>query len=339
MQINCELACSDGTTAAVNEVVKKTCMGQYELGYTTPARSGQYQLHVKVQGQPIQGSPFRTVIVRDLRTPLKTISGLSDPWGIAVNKRGHIIVSEHRRHCITVFNGNGDKLTSFGSHGSDQGQLKEPRGIAVDEDDNILVADTGNDRIQKFSPEGTFLETRGKRGKNALGFQYPSGMGIHPLNKRVYVSESIDNHRVQVLDASLKHVTLFGSYGKGEGQFNEPKDISFDGAGNCYVADTCNGQVQVYTEDGQYLRQFGEQGKGEGELSRCIGLAIDSDIVYIADRGNHCISVFTTDGSFITSFGTLGSGPGQFNSPCGVTVDMNGLVYICDFSNSRIQVF
>lgn len=337
--ISYKLVSSDGTTAAVNELVKKTDMGQCELSYTTPARSGQYQLHVKVQGQPIQDSPFRIVIVRDLRTPLKTISGLSDPWGIAVNKRGHIIVSEHRGHCITVFSGNGNKLTSFGSYGLGPGQLSEPRGIAVDEDDNILVADTKNDCIQKFSPQGKFLETQGKHGKNALEFSWPSGVGIHPLNKRVYVIESIYNNRVQVLDATLKHVTMFGSCGKGEGQFKGPKDVSFDGAGNCYIADNGNHQVQVFTEDGQYLRQFGKEGKGEGELTGCIGLTIDSDIVYIANTGNHRISVFTTDGSFIASFGKQGSEPGQFDKPHGVTVDMNGLVYICDFNNSRIQVF
>lgn len=166
IQISCKLVSSDGTTAAVSELVRKTDMGQCELSYTTPARSGQYQLHVKIQGQPIQGSPFHTVIVRDLRTPLKTISGLKRPWGVAVNKGGHIIVSENNGHCITVFSGNGDKLTSFGS----PGQLREPRGIAMDEDDNILVADKGNHRIQKFSPQGKFLETQGKHGKNALEF-------------------------------------------------------------------------------------------------------------------------------------------------------------------------
>ena len=336
--ISCMLVSSDGTTAAVNELVKKTDMGQYELSYTTPAKSGQYQLHVKVQGQPILGSPFHTVIVRDLRTPLKTITGLKGPWGVAVNKKGHIIVSENSGHCITVFSGNGDKLTSFGSQGSYQGQLSEPRGIAVDEDENILVADKGNSRVQKFSPQGKFLETRGKRGKNTLEFYYPSGIGIHPLNKRVYVTESV-NHRVQVLDASLKHVTMFGCHGEGEGQFKEPKDISFDGAGNCYIADRFNNRVQAFTEDGQYLRQFGKEGKGDGELSKCMGLTIDSDIVYIVDEGNNRISVSTTDGSFITSFERQGSGTGQFNTPFGVTVDMNGLVYICDFSNGRIQVF
>ena len=336
--ISSTLISSDGTTT-VSGAVQKTGMGQYEHHYTTPSRSGQYKLHVKIEGQPIQASPFHTVIVRDLRAPVKIIDGINEPRGVAVNKRGQIIVSEYSGHCITVFSEGGDKITSFGGCGSAPGQLKSPRGVAVDEDDNIIVADTDNYRIQKFSPQGKHLETVGKQGKNVLEFKDPSGMGIHPLSKKVCVTEGPDNHRIQVLDASLKHVTMFGGYGKGELQFDEPKDISFDSVGNCYVTDTYNHRVQVFTEDGQYLQQFGKKGKGQGELKSCFSLTIDSDIVYVADTNNHCISVFTTDGTFITSFGTEGNGPGQFRYPCGVTTDKNGRVYVSDRDNGRVQIF
>ena len=204
---------------------------------------------------------------------------------------------------------------------------------------SLLVADAGNDRIQKFSPQGKHLTTRGKKGTNALEFTMPSGVGVHPLNNRIYITESLDNHRVQALDAHLNHINMFGSEGSDSGKFKEPRDIAFDTTGHCYVADSVNGRVQVFTEDGQYLRQFGKQGKGKGEIARCSSIAIDYDIVYIADGGNHCISLFTCDGNFLTSFGTRGSGPGQFICPRGIAVDGNGLVYFSDCHNDRIQVF
>ena len=336
--IECTLVSSDSTTT-VNGTVKKTGMGQYEL-CCTPTKSGQYQLHVKVEGQPIQASPFCIVVVKDLNAPIRTIGGINRPWGVAINKKGQIIVSEENTHCVTIFNRSGDKITSFSSCGSDTGQLKYPRGVTVDEDDNILIADRDNHCIRKFSPQGKFLETIGKNGKEALEFNMPSGMGIHPLSKKLYVTESTWNRRVQVLDESLRHVTMFGGHGNGDGKFNCPWGISFDTAGNCYVADQDNHRVQVFTEDGRYLQQFGKEGKGEGELSRCIGITIDSNnIVYIVDRDNHRISVFTTEGCFIASFGTKGSEPGQFSSPHGITIDKNGLVYVCDHGNNRIQVF
>ena len=335
--ISSTLISSDGTTT-VSGTVQKTGMGRYELHYTTPSKSGQYKLHVKIEGQPIQASPFHTVIVRDLRAPVKIIDGLNRPLGVAVNKRGQVIVSEYGGHCITVFSEGGDMIRSFGAYDSAPGQLRHPRGIAVDEDDNIIVADAENGCIQKFSPQGEHLETVGKQGKNVLEFKNPSGVGIHPLSKKVYVTEGYDNHRIQVLDASLKHVTMFGGHGKGELQFNQPKDISFDRAGNCYVTDRLNHRVVVFSENGQYLRQFGKEGEGQGELKHCHSLTIDSDIVYVADTNNHRISVFTTDGTFITSFGTEGNGPGQFRYPQGVTTDENGRVYVSDCDNGRVQI-
>ena len=49
--------------------------------------------------------------------------------------------------------------------------------------------------------------------------------------------------------------------------------------------------------------------------------------------------MFTCEGKFLTSFGAEGSRPGQFYEPLGVSVDKNGVVYVTDFVNNRIQLF
>ena len=54
---------------------------------------------------------------------------------------------------------------------------------------------------------------------------------------------------------------------------------------------------------------------------------------------NSCVSVFTCEGKFLTSFGTRGAGPGQINNPCGIAVDKNGVVYVADSRNNRLQSF
>ena len=336
--IKCELVSSDGTTAA-SGTVKKTGRGQYELYYKVP-RAGHYQLQVKVEGQHIQGSPFSVTAVKDLTTPISIIHGLTRPCGVAITKDGHFAVSEYGMDRISIFNDIGHKMMSIGKRGSGPGKLVEPQGVAFDGDGNILVADTDNHRIQKFSPQGNHLTALGKKGTNALEFTSPSGVSVHPVNNRIYITESSDNHRVQVLDAHLNHIAMFGSKGSNSGKFKSPLDIAFDTTGHCYVADGENGRVQVFTEDGQYLRQFGKKGEEKGEIGFCSSIAIASDIVYIADEAKLCISLFTCDGSFITSFGTCGSGPGQFNYPRGIAVDKsNGLVYVSDYWNNRIQIF
>ena len=69
-------------------------------------------------------------------------------------------------------------------------------------------------------------------------------------------------------------------------------------------------------------------------------MAIDSsDRVYVSECGSHRVSVFTSEGQFVTSFGSEGEGPGQFKYPTGLAVDSSGVVYVCDSSNNRVQLF
>ena len=67
--------------------VKKIEASQYEISYQAITR-GRHQLHVKVEGNHIKGSPFPITVIKKLGTPIKTISGVKRPWGVAVNQRG-----------------------------------------------------------------------------------------------------------------------------------------------------------------------------------------------------------------------------------------------------------
>ncbi len=60
---------------------------------------------------------------------------------------------------------------------------------------------------------------------------------------------------------------------------------------------------------------------------------------YVGENGNNRVSVFTSEGQFVTSFGRRGKGPGQFLELRGIAVDNNGVVYVCDSNNHRVQVF
>ena len=337
---SCELV-SDTGGPTVKGAVQKKEKNKYTISYQ-PTHRGRHQLHIKVEGVPIKGSPFAIISrlpIQKLSTTIRTIGGLKSPWGVAVNERGEIIVAEYGGHCISIFSSSGEKIKTFGSKGSAQGQLSSPRGVAVDGDGNILVVEGDNHCVQKFIADGTFLTAVGQKGKNHLEFSLPIGVAINHRNRKVYICDK-ENHRVQILNADLTFSSSFGSHGSGDGQFNLPWNVGLDKTGNVYVADGENHRIQVFTAEGKFLRKFGKKGSGDGELNNPTGVSIDSDdIVYATDFRNHRVSMFTSEGQFLRSFGTKGGGPGQFNYPRGIAVDRYGLVYVCDCNNSRLQIF
>ncbi len=61
----------------------------------------------------------------------------------------------------------------------------------------------------------------------------------------VYFTDPMNN-RVQVFNAHGNLLGKWGSFGFGDGQFNDPEDIAIDSMGKVYVADYVNNRVQVF---------------------------------------------------------------------------------------------
>ena len=332
---SCELV-SDTGGPTVKAAVQKKEKNRYTISYQLTHR-GRHQLHIKVEGVPIRGSPFVVIAVKKLSNP-RTIGGVKRPWGVTVNQRGEIIVAENWGHRISIFIPSGQKIKTFGKEGCAQGQFNWPCGVAVDGDGNILVADGTNQRIQKFTGDGKFLTALGQFGNKHFEFSYPVGVAVNHRSRKVYISDR-ENHRIQILNADLTFSNSFGSYGSGDGQFNLPWDVAFDCIGNVYVADGGGCRIQVFTAEGKFLKKFGKKGSGDGELRWPASVSIDCDnIVYVTDS-NDRVSMFTSEGQFLRSFGTQGEGPGQFSKPRGIALDRDGLVYVSDTGNDRIQIF
>ena len=339
--LECELV-SELTGTRARGSVERRGQSQYEVSYQ-PIIKGRHQLHIKVMGEHIIGSPHRVAVNKSpdekLGTPIRTIDLLNSPWGIALNQSGEVVVTSPAYNCVSVFSPSGDKLQSFGTKGSGQGQFMCPFGVAVDGEGNILVADDENHRIQKFTAKGQFLTAVGTKGSGPLQFNKVWHIAISTSNNKVYIVDKY-NHLVQVLKTDLTFSNTFGKRGSNKGEFNYPSAIACDSTGNVYVADSANNRIQVFTSTGKFLRMFGSYGKGVGKLDWPIGIALDvQDKVYVSEYNNHRISVFTSKGQFVTSFGSEGGRPGEYEDPRGLAVDSNGIVYVCDLSNKRLQLF
>jgi hypothetical protein len=92
--------------------------------------------------------------------------------------------------------------------------------------------------------------------------------------------------------------------------FNRPSDVTWDRAGNIYVADGYgpNNRIAKFNKDGDYLKTWGQTGSAQGQFNGIRGLASDAaGNLYAADAGNHRIQVFDADGTFksqVTDIGT-----------------------------------
>ena len=269
---------------------------------------------------------------RQLSLPVRTVTGLNRPYGIAFNSHQEMIVSECGSHRLSIFDIRGQKIRTFGSHGDSPEQMIHPAGIATDDTDNIYVS--SDHKLQKFTSSGELIKCIGQKGRAEGEFDDPRGVTLY--DNQVYVCDC-DNYRVQVFDLDLNFVQSVGSHSNGRGGFNAPYDLEFDTAGNMYVAEYGNVRVQVLDTSGQFMRAFGRE--GDGKLKLPSGLHIVDKYVYVSDHSGDCIVVYETSGQFVTSFGRYGKNEGEFDGPYCIISCTDGFIYVCDFCNNRVEIF
>jgi|CXWL01.1.fsa_nt_gi DNA-binding beta-propeller fold protein YncE len=77
---------------------------------------------------------------------------LRSPWGITVDGRGDVYVTDTGNQRIQKFDREGNFITQWGGFGNRDGQFNFPYGIAVDARGSVFVVDSGNTRVQQFMP-------------------------------------------------------------------------------------------------------------------------------------------------------------------------------------------
>lgn len=281
----------------------------------------------------------------------------ANPIGVEADMCGDIFVTDFNNRRIQKFTNNGTFITTWGWLGSGNGQFNNPVGIAVDAKGRVFVADRDNNRIQRFSPSTGDLTHLFKNKWGGLGstdgqFSSPFGVAVNTNTGDVYVADT-NNHHIQQFDASGTFIRKWGSFGADNGEFSSPQGVAVDpNTGNVYVADTNNHRIQQFDAAGTFVRKWGSSGSDSGDFSFPQGVAVDPNTgeVYAADTNNHRIQKFTSAGVFIRGIGNgitwTGTAPtpgssnlnGWFNMPRKVAA-RNGLLYVTDTNNHRIQKF
>jgi DNA-binding beta-propeller fold protein YncE len=148
-------------------------------------------------------------------------------------------------------------------------------------------------------------------------------------------------HPVVVLD---RQGTFLNAWGVG--MFTNPHAASIGPDDTIYLTDNGDHTVRKFSLDGRLLLQIGEPRKPSPFMSgrpfcRCTHTALSPEgDIYVSDGyGNACIHKFSPTGAHLFSWGRPGTGPGEFNLPHNICCDAEGLVYVADRENHRIQVF
>ena len=147
---------------------------------------------------------------------------------------------------------------------------------------------------------------------------------------------------------------LLDSWGNGAFEFAHGIHIAND---VIYVTDRNTSVCIMYTLDGKPIQMLGRHGvhsdtgcENPGDLCpRAAGpfnypsemVPSPSGDLYVSDGyRNARVHRFSPDGRLLASWGEPGKeGPNQFHLPHSILVDADGLVYVCDRENNRIQVF
>jgi DNA-binding beta-propeller fold protein YncE len=177
-------------------------------------------------------------------------------------------------------------------------------------------------------------------GESRTGEGLGKPYGVAVYHGRVYVSDTA-LHAVAVFDIPGQRFFKIGD--DDPGKLAMPIGLDVDGKGNLYVVDSAAKQVQIYDKDGNFLRTLA----GAKWFLKPSGIAVDSEgkRVYVVDTGGvtneeHRIRVFDGQtGAHVLDIGKRGTGNGEFNLPRDVVVGLDGLIYVVDGGNFRVQVF
>jgi hypothetical protein len=243
-------------------------------------------------------------------------------------------------------------------------------GLAIDARDHVFVVHRGQATLDpKFASQMVFAPPAARggragaapavpaRGDAAIGEEVASG--AKPISDLCCASAP----PVLEFDPAGNLVNHWGGPGTGFEWPPSMHGITIDGKDNVWLAGNGGNTVLKFSKDGKFLLQIGKNGASKGNkdtanLSRPAEVEVDmaANEVYVADGyGNRRVIVYDADkGTFKRMWGAYGKPP---TDDPNVTYDPakplstnwqtvhcaslanDGLVYVCDRVNDRIQVF
>jgi len=157
--------------------------------------------------------------------------------------------------------------------------------------------------------------------------------GLALKDGKIFVCDTVAG-AVEVFDLVKKRSGYFAP--RGEGRLLMPINISIDGDGTRYVADTGRSQVVIFDRNGNYLAAMGTK----DEMKPC-DVAVAANRLYVADLKGHAVRVY--DKASRKLLFTIPRDPnakeGKLFSPTNLALDQQGHLLVSDIGGFTVQVY
>ena len=240
-----------------------------------------------------------------------------------------------RGNDVYIVDAGTDRLYHFDNATGDLSILKDLREVVSGEVTDIFVtpdrsyylidADAG--RVLHFDRQGDLIRVF----QDPINLGRPVGVVEDPRGGWVYIADGF-NDDVLAYNGAGQLQGAIGTRGDDDGEFRGITALA-GGDEGLYVASRFgHSRVQLMGYDRSFIYAFDPD-----TVVFPTSLARDeAGRVYVSDFSYNNIQVFT-EGHLVATYGGSGSGPGRFKHITDLWFD-NGLLYVADSLNSRIQV-
>ena len=127
----------------------------------------------------------------------------------------------------------------------------------------------------------------------------------------------------------------------GQGQYDRPHGMRVGPRGNIWTTDVNSDIVRKMNPDGEVLLSIDADDTPLMNEPTDLAIGLEGEIFVLVGHGQgepHVLK-FDREGSLMTSWGDAGTGASEFDTPHSIVVDAEGLVYVADRQNRRVQIF
>jgi len=141
---------------------------------------------------------------------------------------------------------------------------------------------------------------------------------------------------VVTIESAFKFIRQIGTYGTGQGQYQNPVAVSGDDQGNVFVTDYDQNKIIFYDTAGNFKKELSGLNGPIGFIRK------NNNCFYAFEMDSFIIKQIDSAGNIIHHFGGIGTFNGYFgnqNFPWIASIASNGNLFIPDLGNNRIQLF